>query len=146
MLRSLFDDLVRAQIELWNAVDRRLRAETELTLARFDVMRVISAHQGCRVADVAADMAITVGGASKIVDRLADAGLCERRSNPDDRRSALVELTALGEERLAAASVVFDVALDELLGGVLDQSSLERLAADLRALRVHTTKGRHTHD
>jgi DNA-binding MarR family transcriptional regulator len=146
MLRSLFDDLVRAQIEIWNAIDARLRTGTELTLVRFDVMRVIAARHGCRVADVAADIVITVGGASKIIDRLVEAGLCERRSNPDDRRSALVELTALGKGRLAAASVVFDDALDDLFRGALDSPSLERLAADLRALRTPPMKGRNSHD
>jgi DNA-binding MarR family transcriptional regulator len=55
---------------------------------------------------------------SRLVDELGADGLVTRQDNPDDRRSVLLELTALGRkraERLAAArQVMFDRLLDRL--------------------------------
>src|ERR1700712_4587572 len=106
-LAVLFSELVRLQIELWNAVDERLRRDCDLTLGRFETMQVIDRLRSCRVNDIANDLSITVGGVSKLVDRIESAGHCLRRSNPDDRRSSLVELTPSGEAVLRRASTVF---------------------------------------
>jgi hypothetical protein len=94
-LAGLFSDLVRLEIELWNAVDARLRAVHDLPLARFEPMQVIARTPQCRVQDIATELSITVGGTSKIVDRLEAAGLCRRQPDPDDGRSSLIELNSL---------------------------------------------------
>jgi DNA-binding MarR family transcriptional regulator len=48
------------------------------------------------VFDIAAALSITVGGASKLIDRVEAAGYCSRKMNPGDRRSSLLELSAEG--------------------------------------------------
>lgn len=126
----LFNDLVRFQIELWNAVDARLRSETDLTLVHFEALRIVELTPDCRVNDVADQLVISVGGASKIVDRLEAAGYCERRSNPGDRRSSILALTTAGETALSNAKPVHASVLDEHLPG-----DLEAFAATLAALR-----------
>src|SRR5947209_216996 len=73
-LSALFHDLVRFEIELWNAVDARLRADCDLLLSRFEPLQVISRRSPCRVQDIADELSITVGGASKLVDRIEVAG------------------------------------------------------------------------
>jgi hypothetical protein len=45
------------------------------------------------VFDIAEELSLTVGGTSKLVDRIEAAGHCVRRANPDDRRSSIIELT-----------------------------------------------------
>ena len=50
---------------------------------------------------------ITVGGASKVVDKVQGAGWCRRLPNPTDGRSSLLELTESGEGLLEAANVDF---------------------------------------
>ena len=40
-LRGLFNDLIRFEIELWNAVDARLKREFDLPLTHFEPMSVI---------------------------------------------------------------------------------------------------------
>jgi DNA-binding MarR family transcriptional regulator len=50
---------------------------------------------------------ITVGGASKVVDKVEAAGLCRRNPNPTDGRSNLIQLTEPGVGLLAAADVTF---------------------------------------
>ena len=134
-LRQFFDDLVGLEIALWDAVDVRLRDGFELTLGRFLAMRAVAAVPGCRVLEVAARLRITVGAASKVVDRVEAAGHCVRRPNPGDRRSSLIVLTPEGVRVLAAADVVFGEELQVRLGGVLSPAALEQFAAGLGKLR-----------
>src|ERR1700684_3131227 len=100
-LTDLFSELVRLETELWNAVEDRVRAEHGVALGSQEEMRVIAPQPGCRVQDIAAALSITVGGVSKIVDRLEAAGYCARRANPADRRASIIELTTSGDRLLA---------------------------------------------
>jgi DNA-binding MarR family transcriptional regulator len=134
-LRELFSDLVRFETELWDAVDEHLRTEVELPLNWFEPMLVIDQLAGCRVHDIAEALSITVGGTSKLVDRIESAGLCRRRPNPDDRRSSLITLTAAGQKRLAAATAEFDAELARRFAAV-PASTLDRFHAVLRRLRT----------
>src|SRR5947209_11667491 len=95
-LAGLFSELVRLETELWNAVDGRLRADFNLPLARFEPMQVIARVPSCRVFDIASELSITIGGTSKLVDRIEASGHCRRLANPHDRRSSLIELTPAG--------------------------------------------------
>jgi DNA-binding MarR family transcriptional regulator len=135
-LRRLFDDLVGLEIAVWDAVDARLRRDCAVTVGQFMPMRVMAAVPGCRVQDVSVRMQITVGAASKVVDRVEAAGLCVRLPNPRDRRSSLLELTPAGVAALVAADVVFEQELRELLGGVLSPAALQRFAGTLGRLRA----------
>lgn len=132
--RQVFHDLVRFETELWGAVDERLRSEVELPLSWFESMLIVDQLEGCRVYDIAEALSITVGGTSKLVDRIEAAGLCERRPNPDDRRSSLISLTAAGRDRFTDAAVVFDDELSRRL--VVSDSTLDRFHAVLRRLRT----------
>ncbi len=69
-LPALFADLVRLEIELWDAVEARLRAELGVGLATAQTLAVVAAVEDCRVHDIVRGLSITVGGASKTVDRL----------------------------------------------------------------------------
>ncbi|MFI7545443.1 MarR family winged helix-turn-helix transcriptional regulator [Actinoplanes sp. NPDC049599] len=135
-LRRLFDDLVGLEIAVWEAVDARLRRDSSVALGLFLPMRVMAATPGCRVQDVSVRLQITVGAASKVVDRVEAAGLCVRRANPRDRRSSLLELTPAGVAALGAADVVFERGLRELLGGVLSPAALATFAGTLGEVRA----------
>lgn len=110
-----FIDLVRVETRLYNAVENRLKAELGLTAGRFQMMRIIAEVPNCRVLDLVRETAITVGAASKAVDRIEAAGWCRRDSNPHDRRSSYLTLTPEGERLLAAATPVFAAQVTELL-------------------------------
>jgi DNA-binding MarR family transcriptional regulator len=68
---------------------------------------LLDERAGCRVLDLAEEFRITVGGISKVVDRIEAAGYCRRRANPGDHRSSIVELTASGRRVLTKAAKVF---------------------------------------
>jgi MarR family transcriptional regulator, organic hydroperoxide resistance regulator len=134
-LLDLFHQLIRFETELWNAVDARLRAELSLPLSRLEPMQVIARRPSCRVYDIAAELSITIGGTSKLVDRIEAAGYCVRRANPDDRRSSIIELTAAGRRVLAKAAGVFEDELQTRIGSAVPERSLEQFYATLVKLR-----------
>jgi DNA-binding MarR family transcriptional regulator len=135
-LRELFNDLVRFEIELWNAVDARLKSEFGLPLTHFEPMSVIDRIPGCRVYDIANELGITTGGTSKLVDRIEASGYCRRLPNPGDRRSSLLELTQEGRRLLAKAGAAFDDELRRRLGSALPERTLRQFASTLTRLRA----------
>jgi DNA-binding MarR family transcriptional regulator len=134
-LRTLFHHLVRLEIELWDALDQRLQAEVDLSMANLDVLLAIQRTPNARVQDVARELSITVGGTSKAIDRIEAAGRCARKPNPQDRRSSIIEITPLGAELLERALVIFDAELELRLGSTLPDENLTRLSASLATLR-----------
>ena len=134
-LKILFSELVRLETELWNSVEARLRADHGITLPFFEFMQVISRRPQCRVQDIAAELNITVGGTSKIVDRIEAAGHCARRANPDDRRSSIVELTPAGRRLLARAAGTVEDELRGRLGAALSDRAAVQLTRTLTRLR-----------
>jgi DNA-binding MarR family transcriptional regulator len=135
-LKVLFNELIRFETELWNAIDARLRDVHDLPLTWFEPMQVIERKDACRVNDVADALAITVGGTSKLVDRLEAAGHCRRRANPGDRRSSIIELTPTGRNLLTEATGTFESELDTRLGSTLSASALQQFSTSLTKLRA----------
>lgn len=135
-LRQVFNDLIRFEIELWTAVDARLKREFGLPLTHFEPMSVMDQLPTCRVYDIASELGITTGGTSKLVDRIEAAGLCRRLPNPEDRRSSLLELTPEGRQLLAAAGEAFDDELERRLGAAVPERTLRQFAATLARIRA----------
>ena len=134
-LTALFSELVRLEVELWAAVEGQVRAEHGMALGSYEVMAVVARQPGCRVHDIATALSITVGGVSKIVDRLEAAGYCARRANPADRRSSIIELTAPGERLLVQLSQTVEDELERRLGPARPSVSLAGLTRTLTQLR-----------
>jgi MarR family transcriptional regulator, organic hydroperoxide resistance regulator len=135
-LRRLFNDIIRFEIEIWNAIDARLKSEFSLPLTHFEPMSVIDRLPGCRVYDIARELGITTGGTSKLIDRIEANGYCRRLPNPADRRSSLLELTPEGQRLLAEAGVAFDEELQARLGTAVPERTLRQFAATLTRLRA----------
>jgi MarR family transcriptional regulator, organic hydroperoxide resistance regulator len=135
-LKQVFNDLIRFETELWNAVEARLKRDFGLPLTHFEPMSVMDRLADCRVYDIAAELAITTGGASKLVDRIEASGYCRRRPNPADRRSSLVELTPEGRRLLTKATAAFEDELDRRLGAAVPERTLRQFAATLTRLRA----------
>lgn len=136
-LATLFSDLVRLETELWDLIDRRLRRDHDLPLSWFEPMQVIDRVPHCRVADIAQALSITVGGTSKLVDRIERSGICSRAPNPDDARSSVLALTRAGRRRLDAARGSFEDELEARLGSALAPERLDSLASAVQDVRQH---------
>jgi DNA-binding MarR family transcriptional regulator len=133
-LRRILHDLGHAHAQLALPVNRRLRKEFGLSVVLFELTAVIADRPGCRVHDLAAELNVSTGGVSKLVDRLESAGLCRRLPNPHDRRSSLVELTPAGHRTWACAGLAVDEELRHLLAGPLSADQVSELTSMLRAL------------
>ncbi len=142
-LGSLFSDLIRLETELWDLVEARLRRDHDLALSWFEPMQVIDTTPGCRVIDNAEALPITIGGTSKLVDRIESAGWCERSPSPVDGRSSTIRLTRPGRRLLTAARRTFTDEVGIRLGEPLSASELQRFAATVHRLRasVHEQRG-----
>ncbi len=134
-LVPVFNDLIRLETELWNVVEARLRRDHDLALSWFEPMQVIDQTPGCRVIDIADALSITIGGTSKLMDRIENAGWCERSPNPNDGRSSTIQLTRPGRQLLAAARRTFDHEVGRRLGATLSANELQRFAVTVRKLR-----------
>ena len=141
-LASLFSDLIRLETELWDLVEARLRRDHDLALSWFEPMQVIDRTPGCRVIDIAEALSITIGGTSKLVDRIQNAGWCERSPNPDDGRSSTIRLTRAGRRLLTAARRTFTDEVGIRLAEPLSTTELQRFAATVRKLRTHVDEHR----
>lgn len=135
-LRQVYSDLIRLETELWDAVDRRLREEVGISMASFDVMQVIKQTPSCRVYDIARALSITAGGMSKAIDRMVAVGHLVRGTNPDDRRSSIIELTEAGTDVLAKATAVVDDELRQRLGAELSADELDQLSTLITRIRA----------
>ncbi len=136
------NDLVRLEIVLWERVDARLRADHGVTMAQFEALHTVatSAHDTLRVGDLAAALAITVGGASKLADRVVASGLLRRTPDPTDRRASHLSLTPAGRTALTAATKTYELSLADLLDPALtptEQTQMHTLVT--RLLRAATS-------
>ena len=125
---SLFTALVSAEIRAWNAGESALcEANNPLSLGRFLVLRAVRDNPACRIQEVAASQGITLGAASRLVDRLHRDGLLHRTPCEHDRRATILTVTDTGMTHLASAEAIV-TAEQERLVAPLSPNQRERLA------------------
>ena len=117
-------------------MDAHVRAGHGVPLTQLTALQVIASADACKVDDLVSTLQVTVGGASKVVDRLEAAGLVARVANDRDRRSPVLAPTSQGRDLLDAAAPAIDEALGAELVARLsnaDLSSLNRILERLVA-------------
>jgi DNA-binding MarR family transcriptional regulator len=98
---------LRAHAVLTEVLDRELQDEVGLPLAWYDVLLNLSEAGGqLRMRDVADRVMLSRSGLTRLVDRMANEGLVDRKPDPDDRRGTLACLTAAGSMALRRAAPV----------------------------------------
>ncbi|MET9026865.1 MULTISPECIES: MarR family winged helix-turn-helix transcriptional regulator [Nocardia] len=88
-----------------------------------------------RMTELAVQTALSTSGVTRLVDRLARAGLVERELDPGDRRSAYAVLTEAGAARLAQVLPDYLAAVDRWFVGLLTPEQLAALSEALRIVR-----------
>jgi DNA-binding MarR family transcriptional regulator len=132
----LFEDLVRLETGLWNQLDGALKDADNLSLAWLLALRVLEADPGSRVLDLAQDIGISPGGASKLVDRLVEAGLVSRVPDENDRRVSRLHLTADGRRAAVAGSATSEQWLRRWFGEAFGDPATARLATLVGTVRM----------
>lgn len=117
---------------------RRLRQEAggDLSPSLSAALATIERHGPLTPSELAARERIQRPAATRIVDKLADAGLVARTADPADRRSCRVAATPDGEQLIAALRTRKDAFLARRLDELDDDArhTLERAAAILEDL------------
>lgn len=139
---DLFDQLVRFETGFWNAVERHLIHNGQAGLATLQALRVLDRHDGNgRVHELSEELSITIGAASKLVDRLERDGLATRRAHPDDRRSSLIALTAAGRQARKDGEGFARQLIARVFGESEEVSQLTHALRGLQDRLNHTTTG-----
>jgi DNA-binding MarR family transcriptional regulator len=115
------------------ALERELVAERGLPLAWYDVLFQLSEAPGgrLRMTDLAAAVLLSKSGLTRLVDRLAEAGLVERSANDSDRRGRIVGLTAVGAARLKEAAPTHLRGIQQHFASHLTDAEAQSLATAL---------------
>ena len=138
---SLFTALIDTEMGAWNAVESALsEAGNALTLGRFLVLRTVLDTPACRIQEVAASQGITLGAASRLVDRLHRDGLLHRTPCEHDRRATILTVTDQGLAHLEEACMIVEKEQERLFAP-LSAAQREELTRSL-ALIAEATKGR----
>jgi DNA-binding MarR family transcriptional regulator len=107
-----------------------------LTFARYEalVLLTFSRTGALSLSKIGERLQVHPTSVTNIVDRLAKAGLVERKPNPDDGRGILAEITADGRDVVEKATA--DLMAAEFGLGALDAAQHRSLFATLRELRL----------
>lgn len=124
--------------ELADATLAERLAESDLQPGWFDVLAALrraGSPYELNPGELGSAMMLSSGGVTKRIDRLADAGLVERRPDPGDRRGTLVRLTRRGKSLIDRAIAAHVANEDELVRSLspAERRSLDALLRKLLA-------------
>jgi DNA-binding MarR family transcriptional regulator len=127
-----------AAASVLTALFRVLRGLKRLTGGPVDGPALVVLHElagrgGCRPSDLAVGLGLDVSTVSRHVRALEEIGYVARAGDPDDRRAALLDLTASGRAVLAAALAARRAVLDRALA---DWSEADRRALATLLIRL----------
>ncbi|TME74689.1 MAG: MarR family transcriptional regulator [Chloroflexi bacterium] len=92
-------DLLHQWRELMASARPRWTA-ADLTFTQLRGLSVLARKQPQRMSDLAGALDMTPASASALIDRMDQRGFVTRRSDPEDRRTVLVELSRRGQHIL----------------------------------------------
>jgi len=146
-LGFLLSDTARA---LRTTVDQKAR-EIGMTRAQWSLLVRVERCEGLKQADLAAQIEIAPITLGRLVDRLVELDLVERRGDPEDRRVYRLYLKDKARAVLEKLAIMGEIVMSEALAGVDDVSidvmsrSLTRMKLNLgarhRSTSRHDSKG-----
>ena len=134
---SSYGRLVEAQRRLHRVFDRSLREKAGISAVWYEaLLRLARSNSGhLTVNELGQAMDLTSGGATRLVDRLEDAGYVKRQACPTDRRVWWVALTDDGRDALGEGTKVHLEDLDRHFISQLEGEELTALDGLLTRLR-----------
>jgi DNA-binding MarR family transcriptional regulator len=141
--RDAWGGLVVAHGTLRRRLDAALQERHRLSHAEFEVLLLLAQppEQRLRLSDLAARSMLTLSGMSRLVDRLAAAGLVARAAAEEDRRGTYVQLTPAGRERFRAARATDVTVVREHFLSLYREEELAQLARFWRRFIEHERAG-----
>jgi DNA-binding MarR family transcriptional regulator len=107
-----------------------MERDSGLSHPMFEVLLLLAAApDGVPMGDLSRGLVLTSGGATRLVDRMVEAGLVARERSREDKRVQVVTMTPVGSERMVEAARrhaaelerhVYDVLAPEQIRAVID--------------------------
>ena len=105
-----------------------------MTRAQWAVLLKLERYEGLNQSDLAEYLDIQPITLTRLVDRLCDSGLIERRPDPNDRRAKLLYLMPAARPLLETISAQVEVLAEEVLAG-LDPGAIDAVLSQLGIAR-----------
>lgn len=111
------------------AIEKALQEAELPPLAWFDVLQPISqsADGILRPRDLGCGVQISRSGLTRLLDRMEDAGVIERRHCDEDRRGSYIGLTEAGLTMVASMREVVEAELATIFGELYDEDEANQL-------------------
>ncbi|WP_404480899.1 MarR family winged helix-turn-helix transcriptional regulator [Novosphingobium sp. BL-52-GroH] len=119
------------------AFDERAR-EIGVTRPQWQVLGVLRLHEGIRQAGLADILEVEPITAARMIDRMQEAGLVERRADPVDRRAWNLHLTERGSVMIERLQPLAIETSDKALAGI-SEADQAQLLATLETMRGNLT-------
>jgi DNA-binding MarR family transcriptional regulator len=131
-----FASLLATHAFLVEELERDLVAATRLPLTWLEVLiRLNEAPEGSmRMLDLARTTLLSKSGMTRLVDRMHEAGLVERRACETDRRVTYAAISDAGRAALQDALPLHIEGVERLIGGALTASEVRQLTSILRKI------------
>jgi len=128
--------LNRAQQTALLKIERAFREAKLPPHAWYDVLWELdrASDSGLRPFEIEQRILIAQSNISRLIDRLADQGLVERRPCPDDRRGQVVVITPAGRRMRKRMWPVYAEAISQAVGRSLPDAEATSLATLLQRL------------
>jgi len=131
--RQLVAQLVESSRLLRNHIDHRAKARGS-TRAQWIVLFRLRQQEGLSQVDLADVLELQPISLVRLLDRLVEQGLLERRHDPKDRRANRLFLTEKGKQLVDDLDSLRDAIATDVLRGV-SQESIETSLATLRDIK-----------
>ncbi len=134
---ATYGRIVEVHRQLHAIFDRSLRAEVGMSIVWYEALLRLarSPENQLPINTLGQQMQLTSGGATRLVDRIEEAGYLERLACPSDRRVAWAHLTPAGRAAVEAATDVHLRDLERFIASKLSLSETEQLGTLLDRIR-----------
>lgn len=132
---SLISDVSRLMRRSFDARARTIG----VTRPQWQVLSVLKRHEGVNQGGLAELLDVEPITVCRMVDRLQEAGLVERRADASDRRSWLLYLTGKARELIEDLRPLGESVIEQALDGI-DDANRERLIATLLTVRQNLSR------
>jgi DNA-binding MarR family transcriptional regulator len=126
---SAWTRLMRVQQSLLCAVEQELKAAGFPPLAWYDALLELSraSHGALRPVEIEKQMLLPQYSTSRLIDRLCEAGLAERRQCPVDGRGQFVVITSAGRQLQKKMWDTYAAAIERHVGAKLSGKDATQL-------------------
>jgi DNA-binding MarR family transcriptional regulator len=133
---------IQAHSALISVLERELEAERGLPLSQYEVLLRLdlAPEHRMRMQDLAGSILLSKSGVTRLVDRMADAGLVERAACESDRRVTYAAITDKGHGVLAGAAPTHLKGVEEHFSRFLSEEEAKVVSTALLKVFRHAAE------